>query len=294
MRERALIELRRGPFELTLCPALGGAIAAFRRGGLDVLRPAGAAFLELGEPRAAGSFPLVPFSGRVADARFAFRGRTYRLPRNFPPEPHAIHGQGWRNPWRVLHAEPDSVELGFAHEVAGTPLHYRARQSFRLEDDGLVAGIGVTNTGSGPMPAGIGLHPYFVRTEGVTLRTEVEHVWLADARNIPERRAPLPEEWDFTGAPRVASLRMDNGFGGWSGEATIHWPESGLTVTIEAGPAFRHLVVYVPPGQDFFCVEPVSNANDGFNLHERGVDGTGVRVLEPGEGLEGEVRFQLS
>ncbi|HET6518556.1 MAG TPA: hypothetical protein VFG47_01890, partial [Geminicoccaceae bacterium] len=75
---------------------------------------------------------------------------------------------------------------------------------------------------------------------------------------------------------------------------TIHWPESGLTVTIEAGPAFRHLVVYVPPGQDFFCVEPVSNANDGFNLHERGVDGTGVRVLEPGEGLEGEVRFRVS
>jgi aldose 1-epimerase len=236
----------------------------------------------------------VPFSGRIADARFAFRGRTYTLSRNFPPEPHAIHGHGWQNPWRVLHVDGDSAELGFEHEVAGTPLCYRARQSFRLADDGLVVGIGVTNAGDGPMPAGIGLHPYFVRTPGVTLRTEVDHVWLADARNVPERCVPVPDEWDFTAAPRVASLRMDNGFGGWSGEATIRWPESGLTLAIEADPVFRHLVVYVPPGRDFFCVEPVSNANDGFNLFERGVEGTGVRVLEPGEGLGGEVRFRVA
>jgi aldose 1-epimerase len=104
----------------------------------------------------------------------------------------------------------------------------------------------------------------------------------------------VPAAWDFGGAPRVASLRMDNGFGGWSGEATIHWPESGLTLAIEADPAlFRHLVVFIPPGLDFFCVEPVSNANDGFNLFERGVEGTGVRVLEPGESLRGEVRFRV-
>ena len=294
MGDRALIELRRGPFRLTLCPALGGAITAFRRGGLDVMRPAGPAFQGTGEPRAASSFPLVPFSGRVADARFTFRGRTCRLSRNFPPEPHAIHGHGWQNPWRVGHANGEFAELDFAHEVRGTPLRYRARQTFRLVEDGLVARIGVTNAGTGPMPAGIGMHPYFVRTPGATLRTEVEHVWLADARNIPERRAPVPAEWDFTGAPRIASLRLDNGFGGWSGGATIHWPESGLTLAIEADPVFRHLVVYVPPGQDFFCVEPVSNANDGFNLFDRGVEGTGVRVLEPGESLEGEVRFRVT
>jgi aldose 1-epimerase len=158
----------------------------------------------------------------------------------------------------------------------------------------LVVEIGVTNAGDGPMPAGIGMHPYFVRTPGATLRAEVDHVWLADARNVPERRVPVPAEWDFAAAPRVASLRMDNGFGGWSSEATIRWPETGLTLAIEADPVFRHLVVYVPPGQDFFCVEPVSNANDGFNLFERGVEGTGVRVLEPGESLAGTIRFRLA
>ena len=44
-------------------------------------------------------------------------------------------------------------------------------------------------------------------------------------------------------------------------------------------------MIYVPPGQDFFCVEPVSHVNDGFNMLERGVEGTGVRVLAPGQTL---------
>jgi aldose 1-epimerase len=52
-------------------------------------------------------------------------------------------------------------------------------------------------------------------------------------------------------------------------------------------------VVYVPPGQDFFCVEPVSHVNDGFNLLDRGVAQTGVRILEPGERLAGVVRLSV-
>jgi aldose 1-epimerase len=56
----------------------------------------------------------------------------------------------------------------------------------------------------------------------------------------------------------------------------------------------RHLVIYVPPGEDFFCVEPVSHVNDGFNLLERGVADTGVRVLAPGQTLAGAVRLRVA
>ena len=144
------------------------------------------------------------------------------------------------------------------------------------------------------MPAGIGLHPYFPRTAGVTLRTRLDHVWLPDERKIPEERAPLPAAWDFTIGLRVAALELDHCFGGWDGRAEIRWPESGLTLGIETDPVFGRLVIYVPAGEDFFCVEPVSNANDGFNLLDRGVRGTGVRVLAPGEALAGTIRFQIS
>jgi aldose 1-epimerase len=53
-------------------------------------------------------------------------------------------------------------------------------------------------------------------------------------------------------------------------------------------------VIYVPPGQDFFCVEPVTHVNDGFNLLVRGVDGTGVHVLAPGQTLAGTIRLRIA
>jgi aldose 1-epimerase len=53
-------------------------------------------------------------------------------------------------------------------------------------------------------------------------------------------------------------------------------------------------VLFVPRGKDFFAVEPVSHANDGFNLLARGVPGSGVQVLEPGAALGGTVRLEIA
>ena len=58
-----------------------------------------------------------------------------------------------------------------------------------------------------------------------------------------------------------------------------------MRAAIRASDRCRHLVVYSPPGQPFFAFEPVTNANDGFNLAARDVCDAGVVVLEPGERL---------
>jgi aldose 1-epimerase len=288
-----LIHLRRSDVTLGLCPAIAGSIAAFRWRGQDVMRPAGTRLLTAGDPLEASCFPLVPFSNRIADGRFRFEGRAYQLAPNFPPEPHAIHGQGWQNPWQVAEREQGRAVLTLAHEVAGTPFDYQARQTFELRDDGLEVTIALIDQGAGPMPAGIGLHPYFTRTEGVTLRAALDHVWLSDARTLPRERVPVPDAWDLGRAPRVADLDLDHCFGGWDGRAVIHWPETDLRLSIDAEPPFGHLVVYVPPGADFFCVEPVSHVNDALNLAARGVGGTGLRTLRPGEQFAGRIRFTV-
>jgi aldose 1-epimerase len=293
MADQATVRLQRSNVELDLCPPIGGAVTGFRWRRRDVLRPAGEACLKGGDPLFASSFPLVPFSNRIADGRFAFQGRAYQLERNLPPEPHAIHGHGWQRPWKVEQASASRAELTFSNAVAGTPLDYRARQTFTLHDDGLEIALELTNAGGGQMPAGIGQHPYFVRTDGVTLRARLDHVWLPDERKIPKQRVPLPAAWDFADGLRLTLLDLDHCFGGWDGRAELHWPEMDLTLAIEAEPALRHLVIYVPPGQDFFCVEPVSHLNDGFNMLERGVEGTGVRVLAPGQTLAGTIRLHF-
>jgi aldose 1-epimerase len=294
MADRAMVRLQRGEVELDLCPRIGGAITGLRWRGRDLLRPAGPACRKGGDPLGASSFPLVPFSNRIADARFAFQGRVYQLERNLRPEPHAIHGHGWQGAWTVERASAGRAELTFAHAVAGTPLDYRARQTFALHRDGLELALELTNAGAGPMPAGIGHHPYFLRTDGVTLCARLDHVWLPDERKIPQRRVPLPAAWDFADGLRLAPLELDHGFGGWDGRAELRWPELDLALAIEAGPIFRHLVIYVPPGQNFFCVEPVTHVNDGFNLLARGADGTGVHVLAPGQTLAGTIRLRIA
>jgi aldose 1-epimerase len=292
--QRDLLRLRHGAFELEACPAIGGSLTAYRHRDRDLMRPAGPVLFARADPEAASSFPLVPFSNRIADRRFGFQGRVYELPPNFPSEPHAIHGQGWQHPWAVAEAGADRAALEFNHRIVGTPFDYRARQILALGERGLDVTLEVTNAGDGPMPAGLGLHPYFLRTPGVTLRARLAHVWLMDERTIPTRPVPPPPEWDFAGAPRVADLAMDHCFGGWDGRALIRWPETGVTLQVEAEPLFGHLVIYIPPGEDFFCVEPVSHVNDGFNLAERGTAGTGVHILAPGETLRGRVGFYVS
>ena len=74
----------------------------------------------------------------------------------------------------------------------------------------------------------------------------------------------------------------------------MHWPETSLSLTIDADPVFGHLVVFVPPGEDFVCVEPVSNVTNGIHQLTDGRDDTGLVVLEPSETLKGSMRFSAT
>jgi aldose 1-epimerase len=53
-------------------------------------------------------------------------------------------------------------------------------------------------------------------------------------------------------------------------------------------------VLYTLEDRPFVAVEPMTNANDGFNLLAQGIEGSGVFVLEPGETVRGEVRLNFS
>ncbi|MGW6128629.1 aldose epimerase family protein [Cellulomonas sp. NPDC055163] len=69
----------------------------------------------------------------------------------------------------------------------------------------------------------------------------------------------------------------------------VRWtyPDHGVEVRLGMDPVYSHLVVYLPRRRTHFAVEPVTNVNDGFALHDAGVEGTGVFVLEPGESRSG-------
>jgi aldose 1-epimerase len=64
------------------------------------------------------------------------------------------------------------------------------------------------------------------------------------------------------------------------------YAESGTRIVHAMDDLYTHLVVYMPVGDSFIAVEPVTNANDGFNLCDQGQDGHGVLVLAPGAQAE--------
>ena len=299
MQSSQVVELRAGPLVLAVAPAACGAIARFAHaaGGrtAELLRPATDAVIAARDPLGMGCFPLVPFSNRIRDGRFTFQGRSVTLPPNFPPEPHAIHGHGWRAAWDVVDQDDASLTIEYRHAADAWPFPYRTRQRFSLTDGRLDVEFLVANEGNdstGPMPVGFGLHPYFVRTPGTRLRVGVERMWKTDTQSMPSELVPVPPEIPLASkgiSPDDVSL--DANFLGFGGRADIEWPEHDLSLRLEANGPFACCVVYTPPGQPFFCAEPVTNCIDAFNLAAAGRQDTGMLVVAAGQQVSGTVSF---
>lgn len=292
------LSLRAGDLVLDLAPAIGGAIAGLRTGEVELLRRMGEAALAARDVRQAGCFPTIPYSNRMRECTLHFRGKRHRLAPNFGAHPHSIHGNAWQRAWRVAESGAASATLVLEHDAAGSraaewPFAYRATQRFALDADGLSVDLELVNTGDAPAPAGIGLHPYFPRAANTRLTTQAAGFWRNDEAMMPVAFEPVPPAWNFADGKLVAPLAIDNCFAGWRGTARLEFPELGRAVTIVADPVFGHAVIFVPPGKPFFCVEPVTNANEGMNRLDKGAADTGVWVLDPGQSLAGRVRFNV-
>ncbi len=296
-----LLTLAAGDLSLELVPEMGGIIGAFRTkagGGFDLMRPIGEAALSARNASAAASYPLIPYSNRMRDCTLYFAKRKFRLAPNFGSHPHSIHGNAWQRAWSVAEASATQATLALDHDASGSraaewPFAFRAEQRFRIDAGGFALAVSLTNTGDVPAPAGIGIHPFFARTTGARLSTQAAGYWRNDDGMMPVAFEPIPPAWNFAEGKLVAPLAIDNCFAGWTGAARIEWPEAGLVLHMAADPVFGHAVIYVPPGKPYFCVEPVSHANDGMNRMAKGAADTGVRVLAPGETLSGEIRFAV-
>ena len=291
-----LTRLRAGRLALVVSSA-GGTIVAFRfdRGerAVDLLRAAAREDVERGDPLGASAFPLVPFFAFVRSGRIPFAAREWPMAPNHPSEPFPLHGDGWLAEWNLAGADEATATLTYDHDGdTGYPFPYRARLRFELTGEALVVEVAVSNAGKGPMPAGIGLHPYFPKSADVEVRARMSGVWPEppDAERLGPQ--PLPLGWDFTDGQPLGELELDHCFSGWDGRATVTWPSQRLALDLSAAPPLGILCVWSPRGERFFCAEPVSHVNDGFFEMARGAPGHGMQVLEPGETISGTVTFR--
>lgn len=277
----AAVELTQGPLRLALRPDCGAAIAGLWLDGLPVLRscepPA------LSHVRDAGCFALVPYSNRIAQRRFSWRGRPYRLAANVADEPHARHGVGWQRPWQLLERCAPRALLAYTHPSdEHWPFAFHVEQAFELTGTALRVTLAATNIDARETPMGLGWHPFFARRLRSRVHLELTHRWDNDDTKLPLRRVPQ------SGLDAdVAALDLDNCFDGWRGAARIRDERLSLRLTS----SLTRAVVYTPRECGHFCVEPVSHVSNAICSDDP--IGQGLVALAAGETLQAWMQLEI-
>ena len=224
-----------------------------------MLRTASADAIAARDPTGMASFPLVPYSNRIADARFDWGGTTHELARNAAPEPHALHGVGWTSEWAVRASRADRVVLTLDHRGdARWPFAFTAEQTITLSPETLVVELVARNLEAFDAPLACGHHPYFP-ADGARIRFDADRRWPPCARKLPGDPVEIADRRvDFA----VAERALDCAFSGWDGAATIDWPGHALRVESELDCA----LIYTPGGAPYFCVEPVAHLPNALSV----------------------------
>lgn len=266
--------------ELTVLPALGGRVLSLRAFGRELLRRPSSLEVIRREPLYWSSYPLVPWCNRIPGGRLAFGGTVYQLPADF--DGHAIHGHGATAVWH--HVGDGRIE--FDRPGSSTyPWPYRSWQRFEVDRDEARIEVGITNTGTTSMPAGLGIHPWWNADRGLEIRLPAERVYLGhDGVPQPGVAVPVsgthdlrrlaPPTWDlddlWTG---LTERRID-----------LRWSEWGLEAAYEFDAACDHVVLAAIEQFGAVAIEPQTHATDGHRRREWGEPGA-IAALEPGHHL---------
>jgi aldose 1-epimerase len=280
-----MIAIQSADLRLHLRPDLGGCIEGLWWRDLPVLRSSEAGSLR--NVRLSASYPLIPFSNRVAHAQLVWNGTSHPLVKNFSGEEHSIHGVGWLRSWTVLEQSADFCMLSLEHAAdKAWPFAFDASQTFRLHGNALEMTMSITNQSAQAAPVGLGWHPYFVKRASSQISFEANGVWQMGADKLPtdlQASSGLSQE--------CASLAVDNCFEGWSGHATLR--DAAMQIQISSD--MSRLVVFTNAEKDFVAIEPVSHANNAMNAgNPKESSQRGVVTLLPGQSWQVSMQIAVS
>ena len=257
------IHLAAGRIGATIDPDEGGRLAQLTVDDVPVL-------IGIDDPDADGtatgwgSFPMVPWAGRIRNGRFTFDDVEYRLPINFGD--HAIHGLGFARAWQPVSVDERSAELRFSMPTVGSwPFGGTVVQRFEADASGLTTSMTVTAEQLA-FPVTIGWHPWFRKPASVEFsptamyRRDDDHIAVDDLVAVPNG------PWDdcFLNTDPV-TLLID-----------------GTTIRVTSD--CDHWVVY-DERPYATCVEPQTGPPDAFNIAEH--------RLEPGASVSAWYRIAL-
>jgi len=200
---------------------------------------------------------LAPWPNRLADGRYEFNGVRAQAALDEPERRNAIHGLVRWLPWtlQTRHQNQLSMRL-YLHPTPGYPFSLLLDLEYHLGRDGLTVTTTAQSLEEGPIPFGLGFHPYLTAgpetVDGAILRVPARHTLELDDRGLPTGTlTPVAgTERDFTTARFVGPLALDTAYTTLEREpdgtarATVDAPGSAGGATLWADEGFPYLMVY--------------------------------------------------
>jgi aldose 1-epimerase len=265
--------------EVVLLPGIGCRLHRLRAFGADLLRTPNDPATHRDDPFFWGGYVLAPWANRVSARPTTIAGRRVDLPANFA-DGTAIHGQVYAAPWRRTGDGSFAVEAG----GDGWPWRYEVTLDVVIDGPRLRLAYRLVNCSEEPMPAGLGLHPWWVRPVEVALDARAVHPRNGEADAEP---VPAADAWALRGSEPPSGLDAT-----WlevdPPAVRLRWPDVALSAAIgiaSEGAAATHVAVATPADPDATAIEPVTHAPWALDRLSRGRAGD-IALVEPGASID--------
>jgi aldose 1-epimerase len=277
------LAFRSEAIELVVLPDVGARLHRLRVFGHDVLRTPDDPEVHVRDPFFWGGYPMAPWCGRVDAAPVDIGGRQVSLPSNFP-DGSAIHGQVYATPWEVR--DDRSLVIRAGGDV--WPWPYDVTMKVETRDTRVGFDYTLTNLADEAMPAGIGVHPWFLRPLHVAIRAEGV---LSPNQATPPEPTPVSGSFDLRELAEMPSDLDATWTDLTDPPVELYWPASGLRATLRAQAPALYVVAASPGHLNAVALEPQTHAPQAIRRLLNGEPGA-LAMLEPGASLQ--LRVQLA
>jgi aldose 1-epimerase len=267
--------------EVVLLPELGARLHRIRAFGRDVLRTPDDPARHRDDPFFWGGYVMAPWCNRAQAGRRRIAGRDVELRSNFR-DGTAIHGLVSSRPWQPLGDGRLQVEL----DEPGWPWPFAVSLAATVTGGALSLRYRLENRVDAPMPAGLGVHPWFRAPVEVGL--PATSVYPSNTASAPRPR-PVDGPFDLRRlAPPAPDLDAT-----WTALAgalvELAWPDLGLAARLDIRSDVPPLVTLASPsGVGAVAIEPQTHGPDPLRRLERAEPDAPV-LLSPGTALTLEI-----
>jgi aldose 1-epimerase len=270
--------------DLEVLPGAGARLHRLRAHGHDLLRTPADVATHLDDPFFWGAYVMAPWANRATPGPILLAGRTVDLSPNFG-DGTAIHGLVHDRAWRRTGIGSCQVAAG----GGGWPWRFEVAAEWSVSGNEVALAYRLRNVSDGPMPAGVGWHPWLVRPVRVGLDAGLV---VTDNGDPAADAVPATGSWRLD-VDRPTREGLDATWVRLASPAVhLRWPNLGIRAVFEVRAPRPSVAVATPTSLDATAVEPQTHAPWGLRRLAAG-DPDGLALLGPGEvlGLELRGRF---